>query len=195
MHDHIIELKELFMKQNISSVNKGIEALNHFFSQFEFHILKEEWSNMNRDERRAFVKTLLSKTENSDNNETEIDSETIQSEVGSETTETEIAFKIEDVSDETICNEQTELQKMIDHDIQFYIEYRQEVLQKLAEVNQKLKELGHNNQSTGTSKTDVCRNWIKQNPTCTRSEFMENFKELGSKAMLSTYWQKLKTKN
>ncbi|MGZ5050470.1 MAG: hypothetical protein ACXWF8_05355 [Methylobacter sp.] len=204
MHDHLIELKELFTEQNITSINKGIEALNQFFVQFEFHILKEEWTKMNRDERRAFVKTLLGTIENAGFTPSEIDSETIQNDISDEIHENENIDEIEEKFHTTVDAEQveqasveekTELQLLLEQDVQNLLLERDDLLAKLTDINQKLKDLGHCDRPIGLSKMDVCRNWIKQNPNCKRTEFMEQFHELGSKAMLSTYWQKLKVIN
>ncbi len=87
----------------------------------------------------------------------------------------------------------TECQMLLDQELDILLEEKQQLEQRIDSINIRLTELGYKVETNNSNnKTDQCRQWIKLNPKCTRSDFMTQFKDLGSKAMLSTYWQKLK---
>ena len=89
--------------------------------------------------------------------------------------------------------DKTELQMLLDQELDDLLEEKQQLEQRIDSINIRLTELGYKVETNNSNnKTDQCRQWIKLNPKCTRSDFMTQFKDLGSKAMLSTYWQKLK---
>jgi hypothetical protein len=79
--DKINELTQLFIDNDVKSVNQGEGVLKTYFDGFQFHLLKDEYMNMKRDERRKFIKTLLESNSNPDDNTSKIDSQAIPNEI------------------------------------------------------------------------------------------------------------------
>lgn len=94
--------------------------------------------------------------------------------------------------EEVVDEEQTELQQMLEEDKQFYINRKEELLKELAEINEKLKELGVEQQPSGNSKMDKMR--VVYQTTTSRKEFIEQVVQSGlaGKPYASTAYQMFK---
>jgi len=76
--------------------------------------------------------------------------------------------------------------------INYYLIEKDWLMNRMNEVNEQLKQRGHNVVTESKTKMDICKEWKLNNPTGTRKDFFRDNKELGSVAMLSTYYQKIK---
>lgn len=181
MNTHIDELKELFITNNIFNVKDGLQSLESFFNEFEVHPMKQEYSDLTKKDKIELVKTLLDSINNTNENTVKIDSEAIPNESSTTTPVIENDSQIEE-----------NLTDLLNEDVKALLTERDELTLKLLQVNEQLNELGYSEHVVGTTKMDKCKQWRALNPNGTRSEFMSHFSELGSKPMLSTYWQKVK---
>lgn len=188
MNTSIIELQSALTTNNVKDIKNGVIVLESFFNEFTFHPHKDEFMNMNTKDKRMFVKTLLDSTVKTENNPSNIVSETIPNESNEILPGNDLGVKTEENSDD----KEESLGELLQQDIQLCLTEREELLLKLQEVNNRLSELGYNSNDSNQTKMDQCKQWRQSNPNGTRSEFMTHFSELGSKPMLSTYWQKIK---
>jgi hypothetical protein len=213
MNNSIKQLKQEFIINNVTNMKEGLETLNKLFSddQIIYSLEKEEWNNLNKKQKTEFVKTLLSYeipeeiTDLSDDKSKEVidveldKSEETDDELDDDSTDWdygEYGPKEEPIEEDDEINEQPnteeELNQLVEQDIEYFLKQKQELLIKLNEVNQTLKELGYNEVPTGLTKMEIAKQWKLDNPNGTRKDFFKDNSELGSKNLLSTYFQKIK---
>jgi hypothetical protein len=191
MNTSIIELQSALTTNNVKDIKNGVIVLESFFNEFTFHPHKDEFMNMNNKDKKVFVKTLLDSIVKTENNPSNIVSETIPNESNEILPGNDLGVKIEENSDD----KEESLNELLQQDIQLCLTERDELLLKLQEVNNRLSELGYNSNDSGSkTKVQIVKEWFNLNPEYTRKQFMEHFSELGSKSLLSTYYQAHKPK-
>lgn len=167
MNNQINELKEVLTNNNTTSIKSGIETLNNFFDSFEFHPCKQEWNNMNRDEKRTFVKTLMNYTEEAAIDETE----------SHVSIDEEMVDKVIEVDHQQAVDvEKAELEVEL-----------AKLQQRIVDIRSRIAELG--GEVAKTSKIDICRMYYKDNQP-TRKQFIQWCMDVMkmSKPHSSTYW-------
>lgn len=182
------------MTNNVNTISEGVKSLNNLFFDDEIWSIEGlEWKNMNKKDRGLFVKTLLSykdieinddlTQENDDLNDDNIIKD-IDEDLDKTTEETEIGEP---------TTEQSEGVSIQDQFVRYWTKEKNQLIKNLEFVNRILKEepVVEDNVVQGT-KTDIVREWFRVNPNGSRKDFMAQLNELGSKAMLSTYYYKFK---
>jgi hypothetical protein len=173
-NDSINELVELFQSKSVTTIKNGVKVLDAFFKEFEFHPLQNEYRYMTLPQQKELVKTIInvSKTEVQPQDTTipEIVETDINDDLAIDTNEISEVEPIVEIEDDSIILEQIK-----------------QLEEQLKVLRSQLKQ-----EPKPQSKMNVCKEWKTNHPTGTRADFFKDLKDLGSKAMLSTYYQKIK---
>ncbi|MGJ0430880.1 hypothetical protein [Methylobacter sp.] len=195
MKEEFINLPRQDKKELVKSLlnnikNESETVLNDDTNESSSEIAVNQNSDLNRSESFLNDDNKNGLGEHAENNNEVIEDNNTNENMEDNTSN---IVSTESQTDNTSESSEDDLGTLLEEDRKYYMEQRDELLQKLQEVNEKLRELGLTDSNVeGNTKMDQARNWIKNNPGCTRKDFMDGLKDLGSKPMLSTYWQKLK---
>lgn len=139
------------------TIKKVLPIVNDYFNSDVWSAHKEEWlDKMNQKSRVIFVRELIKSIENPEENDDL--NVTQENSINND--------------DENLSEGKTEIQILIDQEIDDLLEQRKQ-------IDLRLLELGYKSESTGTqSKSDIVREWIKSNPGCSRSQFFTHFREV-----------------
>ena len=193
INNSIKQLHNHLMNNNVKTISEGVQSLNNLFFDDEIWSIEGlEWKQMNRKERSSFVKTLLSYEINDENTEENDDLriDNIKEDIDEDLDKTtEIAEEPNDQEESYEISIQNQF-------VNYYIKERDTLMKNLNWTKNILNKAGYKEQPTEVkvemSKMDIAKQFVLDNPGCSRKMFMDGLKDLGSKQMLSTYFYKLK---
>jgi hypothetical protein len=181
MNTIIPELKDLITSS--LSPKDGVKILNTFFKDCLYHPQKTEYEAMSHKDKLLLVKTLIETPLNPEENR----QDTTTNENLMDDTDKIIDVKIEENNEKAKDEEEQSTEEPeIDHS-ELLLE-REQLLLRLKELNLIL----NCDDVKPQTKMDICNEWKLNNPEGTRAQFMKDNAELGSKAMLSTYFYQVK---
>jgi hypothetical protein len=177
MNTSIQELVVLLNENEVTNINDGLLCVTSYFDGFEFHELKDEWLNMNKKDKREFIKTLMN------------------TEPTEEVTESDIDDGLIEVTDEQESQEElTDLQKLVQEELNELNIRKVELMNELNGINTRIFEL--TGQSTSNeSKMDKARRVYELNPGLSRKDMLIKFQtecEL-TKSGSATYYNTIKS--